>query len=65
MGVPGSLPGALHNATLASDDEQLAFLEPTFLTQKSEGAQWRPPRVGKKYLRAARGVLYALLVEPC
>ena len=45
MGVPGSLPGALHNATLASDDEhwhddeQLAFLEPTFLTQKSEGAQ--------------------------
>ena len=36
---PGSLRDALHNATLASDDEQLAFLEPTFLTQKSEGAQ--------------------------
>ena len=39
MGVPGSLRDALHNATLAADDEQLAFLEPTFLTQKSEGAQ--------------------------
>ena len=70
MGVPGSLRDALHNATLAVDDEQLAFLEPTFLTQnprgpKSSGEQWGPPETGKKYLRAARGVLYALLVEPC
>ena len=68
MGVPASLPGALHNATLASDDEQLAFLEPTFLTQnprgaKSSGEQWGPPETGKKYLRAARGVLYALLAH--
>ena len=39
MGVPGSFRDALHNVTLAFDDEQLAFLEPTFLTQKSEGAQ--------------------------
>ena len=37
MGVPGSLRDALHNVTLASDDEQLEFLEPTFLTRKSEG----------------------------
>ena len=39
MGVPGSLRDALYNVTLAFDDEQPGFLEPTFLTRKSEWVQ--------------------------